>query len=392
MTPSLGLSSSIQPRSLVAKLPGIQLQHAQGDSSTKGRPQASQQQSAEMFWPAVASLCWTFCSSGLILLNKELMVADGFNFPMTLTAAGQLTSYVGGKIHLDPYPHRNWLILLAHCNSDMRVIVCYSTECMSRYAGLALARIGFMSCRPRPTIRFFLKRLLPIVLLSALSLVSGNMAYTSLSVAFIQVLKVLLPAITLIVSVAAGVEHLTAPLAVSVILITAGTGYAAVLESQSGHFSSIGLAQFLLSAVCEGSRTVLVQLLLGQMKYNAVEALVYLSPCTGSVLAVGALLWEREGLAAAGGGLYKVSCKPHVYLLAAAGGFLVNLTTFWAIKATSGLTFKVLGCVKNSFVVWAGVLLGDSISGQQLCGYAVSLAGFLLYSRAKVSSSSVKHE
>lgn len=249
-----------------------------------------------------------------------------------------------------------------------------------------------MSCRQRPSMRFFVQHLLPIVLLSALSLVFGNMAYTSLSVAFIQVLKVLLPATTLAVSVAAGVEHLTAPLALSVVLITAGTGYAAVLESRTGHFSSVGLAQFLLSAVCEASRTVLVQLLLGQTKYNAVEALVYLSPCTGAVLSIGALIMERQGLTAPGGGFYKVSCKPLLYLLAAGGGFLVNLTTFWAIKATSGLTFKVLGCVKNSFVVWAGVLMGDVISRQQLCGYAVSLAGFLLYSRAKVVSSRTKHE
>lgn len=249
-----------------------------------------------------------------------------------------------------------------------------------------------MRCRQRPSVPFYVKRLLPIVLLSALSLVLGNMAYTSLSVAFIQVLKVLLPAITLAVSVAAGVERLTTPLAVSVVLITLGTGYAAVLESQTGHFSSIGLAQFLLSAVCEASRTVLVQVLLGQTKYNAVEALVYLSPCIGGLLAIGALFMERQGLTASDGGFYKVSCKPQLYLLAAGGGFLVNLTTFWAIKATSGLTFKVLGCVKNSFVVWAGVLLGDVITSQQLCGYGVSLAGFLLYSQAKVASSRAKHE
>ena len=249
-----------------------------------------------------------------------------------------------------------------------------------------------MSCRQRPSTSFFLKRLFPIALLSALSLVSGNMAYTSLSVAFIQVLKVLLPATTLAAGVAAGVDHLTVPLAVAVTLITAGTGYAALLESQTGHFSSIGLVQFLLSAVCEALRTVLVQLLLGQMKYNAVEALLYLSPCTGGLLAIGALLWEWEGLTEPHGGFYKVYQKPLLYSFAAAGGFLVNLTTFWAIKATSGLTFKVLGCVKNSFVVWAGVLLGDVISGQQLCGYAVSLAGFLLYSHAKVRLSRTKHD
>ena len=54
------------------------------------------QQGAGLLRPAAALLCWTVCSSGLILLNKKLMVADGFNHPMALTAAGQLTSYIGG--------------------------------------------------------------------------------------------------------------------------------------------------------------------------------------------------------------------------------------------------------------------------------------------------------
>jgi hypothetical protein len=256
-------------------------------------------------------------------------------------------------------------------------------------SGSALAKMGFMSCRPRPDGAFFCKRLLPIVILSAISLVSGNMAYLSLSVAFIQVLKVLLPAITLAVGVAAGIERLTLSLTISVCLISVGTGYAAVLESQTSHFSLVGLAYFLVSAACEASRTVMVQLLLGKMQYNAVEALVYLSPMTAMCLGFGAFLFEWDGLTAHHGGMYKVSCHPSRYLLAATGGFVVNLTTFWAIKATSGLTFKVLGCVKNSFVVCAAVLMGDVISLQQMCGYFVSVVGFVMYTYTKTSANPV---
>ena len=69
-------------------------------SSTQCKQKGSWQRTAEVFWPATALLCWTFCSSGLILLNKELIVTDGFKFPMALTAAGQLTSYIGGETHV----------------------------------------------------------------------------------------------------------------------------------------------------------------------------------------------------------------------------------------------------------------------------------------------------
>ena len=94
MTPSLGLSDSIQAPST---LPDTKSRNAHANSSKQHKPQISWQQPGDILWPAVALLCWTFCSSGLILLNKELIVTDGFKFPMTLTAAGQLTSYLGGK-------------------------------------------------------------------------------------------------------------------------------------------------------------------------------------------------------------------------------------------------------------------------------------------------------
>ena len=343
-------------------------------------------QATALLWSAAALLGWIISSSGLILLNKQLMVTDGFKFPMALTAAGQFTSYLGGELSAVCNLNLCASLTLSACAHGC--MPCLGATSSAPHAGLALAKTNFMTCRPWPSGAFVLQRLLPIVILSALSLVSGNMAYLSLSVAFIQVLKVLLPAVTLAVGVAAGIERLTPALVVSVVLISVGTGYAAVLESQTSHFSIIGLSYFLLSAACEAARTVLIQLLLGKLNYNAVEALVYLSPMIAVCLGMGVMLFEWEGLTAHHGGLYKVSCNPSQYLLAATGGFIVNLTTFWAIKATSGLTFKVIGSVKNSFVVCAGVFMGDVISIQQLCGYFVSVAGFIMYTYTKSPTSS----
>lgn len=63
---------------------------------------------------------------------------------------------------------------------------------------------------------------------------------------------------------------------------------------------------------------------------------------------------------------------------------LVNLTSYMAISTTSSLTFKVAGCLKNLVVIWYGVVAhGDHIGVGHLVGYAVSVAGFVLYSRLK---------
>ena len=58
---------------------------------------AEPQKSTRLIWSVAALLCWTVSSSGLILLNKELMVSYDFPYPMALTASGQFSSYLGGE-------------------------------------------------------------------------------------------------------------------------------------------------------------------------------------------------------------------------------------------------------------------------------------------------------
>lgn len=69
--------------------------------------------------------------------------------------------------------------------------------------------------------------------------------------------------------------------------------------------------------------------------------------------------------------------------MAVAASFLVNLTTLFAIQASSSTTFKVAGCLKNSLVVWAGATLGDRVTPAQVQGYLLSLLGFSLYTGVK---------
>jgi len=60
-------------------------------------------------------------------------------------------------------------------------------------AGWLVAQLGWMKLGPRPSPRVFATRLLPVVAFTAGSLYFGNVAYLSLSVAFIQILKACAP-------------------------------------------------------------------------------------------------------------------------------------------------------------------------------------------------------
>lgn len=197
--------------------------------------------------------------------------------------------------------------------------------------------------------------------------------------------QVLTPAVTLAVAVAIGLERLTGPLVGSVALITAGTAIAAVMESSMGSFSWVGTSYFMLSLLLEAIRVVAIQLLLGQLRFNEAEILVFLGSPASLLLLLASFLLEHKRLAQAGGLLAAVRGSPAMFAASMTLGAMVNLSTALAIRTSSGLTFKVSGCVKNAFVVFYGIFTGDHVSSTQLLGYGVSVAGFAWYARNKQS-------
>ena len=94
--PSLKAPNSVQSSNYTCLPPNV-VQHKEDHGQTHKMHTADSPQAITLLWPASALLCWTICSSGLILLNKELMVNDGFTYPMALMTAGQFASYLGGK-------------------------------------------------------------------------------------------------------------------------------------------------------------------------------------------------------------------------------------------------------------------------------------------------------
>lgn len=200
---------------------------------------------------------------------------------------------------------------------------------------------------------------------------------------FIQIIKAAAPAFTLTLCMLAGMEQFSLLVAVSVLMVSCGTGLATLVESGTGAFSWLGFACIFFSTFLEAVRVVMTQQLLGSLRFNAVEVVVWLGPPTALILFTGSFIWEREGLMSYGFAL--IGEKPLWYLGAVSLGFVVNVAAALGIQTTSSLTFKVVGCVKNTLVVWWGILLGDRVEGLQMLGYTASLAGFLLYSRMKIA-------
>ena len=201
-------------------------------------------------------------------------------------------------------------------------------------------------------------------------------------IAFIQVLKVATPLFTLGISAVIGLDSITRAKCLAVTFILLGSCIATFVESNSVGFSWFGLQIMIFSALLEAIKVVYIQKLLGSLDLTSVEMVVYLGPPTAILL--GSASWLLEGQGLKEYGVSRMQRRPLFYLAALLGGFGVNLSTAFAIQASSSLTFKVWGCMKNTAVVIFGCLMGDVLDRWQVLGYVVSTLGFLLYTWTKL--------
>jgi hypothetical protein len=152
----------------------------------------------------VVPLLWMAVSSGLILLNKHLMVEKGellaLNAPMTMNilvrnvCPGMCTLLrvaAGPEVTLD----------------HVRVPAGFKFPMVLSSLGQAFsAAAAFFCCHVIKVvpaekvvdIPFFLQRMLPVGFFMAITLVCGNAVYMYLTVAFIQMLKAFTPVITML--------------------------------------------------------------------------------------------------------------------------------------------------------------------------------------------------
>jgi len=290
----------------------------------------------------VSSIAWMGVSSGLILLNKSIL-SNGFPYPMALSGLGMGFSSIASYI------------------------TCH--------------HLKLVEAKKVVSWHFYITHILPVGLCMALTLHFGNLVYLHLTVSFIQILKSFTPVITMLALFIAQLETPTKRLIWSVSVIAVGTSIASLGEL---NFSALGVLIMLSSETFEAVRLVMTQLLLTGLKFHPIEGLMYLAPACFFWLATGSLAMELRPMLA-GGAFEVVAAQPGKFVLAAGLGFAVNSIAYIIIQTASSLTLKVLGTVKNAFVVWLGIfLLGDTMTFLQGIGYSISIAAFYWYQRIKM--------
>ena len=221
----------------------------------------------------------------------------------------------------------------------------------------------------------YVQKIVPVGFLFAIVLWLGNFG-DQLSVAFIQMVKALMPCVVYLVGVAFKVESFKTRVMANMVAIAVGVSIASYGEL---NFHAFGFALLMASIVCEAVRVVSIQLLLtaADIKLNSVTTLYYVSPACFAFLTVPFVFLELPKLLAAD----DVNVNPAVLLSNATLAFALNVSVYLLIGKTSALTMNVAGVIKDWILIFISSMLFDApISATQLSGYLLAFAVVCYYS------------
>ncbi|KAB2579607.1 hypothetical protein BFW01_g4925 [Lasiodiplodia theobromae] len=287
----------------------------------------------------IFAVFWIAASGGVILFNKWILHTLQFSFPIFLTT---------------------WHLTFA-------TIV---TQCLARYTNLLDSRHKVPMTR-----EVYMRAIMPIAVFNSLSLICGNVAYLYLSVSFIQMLKATNAVVTLLVTWALGQAQPNVSKLYQVVFIVIGVFIASVGEIK---FDLFGFLIQMSGVGFEATRLVLVQRVLSapEFKMDPLVSLYYYAPATVLTNALPTLIFEYPKLT--GAELAKVGF--FTLIANASVAFMLNFAVVLFIKRTSAVTLTLCGVLKDILLVVASVVIfWDPVTGTQIFGYGIALAGLMYY-------------
>ncbi|GAB4825636.1 hypothetical protein Ancab_008510 [Ancistrocladus abbreviatus] len=327
-------------------------------------------------------LIYILLSSGVILYNKWVLSPKYFNFPFPITLT---------MIHMG----------------------------FSGVIAFFLVRVFKVVTPVKMTFEIYATCVIPISAFFASSLWFGNTAYLHISVAFIQMLKALMPVATFLMAVICGTDKLRCDVFLNMVLVSVG-----VVISSYGeiHFNIIGTVYQVTGIFAEALRLVLTQVLLQKkgLTLNPITSLYYIAPCRvagtwegwlemftsflglhrtvvtwGSALALEKLhqwmsfvflfipwfLLEKAAM-----DVSQIQFNFWIFFSNAVCALALNFSIFLVIGRTGAVTIRVAGVLKDWILIALSTVIfpESTITGLNIIGYGIALCGVVMYNYLKV--------
>ncbi|XP_041018634.1 probable sugar phosphate/phosphate translocator At3g17430 [Juglans microcarpa x Juglans regia] len=288
-------------------------------------------------------LVYIVLSSGVILYNKWVLSTKYFNFPYPITLT---------MIHMG----------------------------FSGAVAFFLIRIFKVVAPIKMTFKIYATCVVPISTFFASSLWFGNTAYLYISVAFIQMLKALMPVATFLTAVVCGTDKLRCDVFLNMLLVSVG-----VVISSYGeiHFNVLGTAYQVMGMFGEALRLVLTQVLLQKkgLTLNPITSLYYIAPCSFVFLFVPWYFLEKPVMEVS-----QIQFNFWIFFSNALCALALNFSIFLVIGRTGAVTIRVAGVLKDWILIALSTALFPEsiITSLNIIGYAIALCGVIVYNYLKV--------
>ncbi|KAK4744571.1 hypothetical protein SAY87_010883 [Trapa incisa] len=288
-------------------------------------------------------LIYILLSSGVILYNKWVLSPKYFNFPLPITLT---------MIHMG----------------------------FSGAVAFFLVRVFKVVPPVKMTFEIYATCVMPISAFFASSLWLGNTAYLHISVAFIQMLKALMPVATFLMAVLCGTDKLRCDVFLNMVLVSVG-----VVVSSYGeiHFNVIGTVYQVTGIFAEALRLVLTQVLLQKkgLTLNPITSLYYIAPCSFVFLFFPWFLLEKSEMEVS-----QIQFNFWIFFSNALCALALNFSIFLVIGRTGAVTIRVAGVLKDWILIALSTVIfpESTITGLNIVGYAIALCGVVMYNYIKV--------
>ncbi|KKY35069.1 hypothetical protein UCDDA912_g04927 [Diaporthe ampelina] len=275
--------------------------------------------------------------------------------------------FIADRDQADPYDFAEYPLFLTTWHQVFATIM---TQLMARFTKILDSRHNVPM-----TPHTYGRAIVPIGVMFSLSLVCGNLAYLTLSVSFIQMLKATTAVATLLATWAFRIAPPNVKVLGNVTVIVLGVVIASFGEIKfvfSGFMFQVG------GVVFEALRLVLVQRLLssGDFKMDPLVSLYYFAPACAVTNGLFTAIVELPRLTMED--IYGLG--PAILFANAFVAFLLNVSGVLLIGKTSAVVLTMSGVLKDVLLVFASMILfHDPVTAQQFFGYSIALAGLVYY-------------
>lgn len=310
-----------------------------------------------MFWSycrtGTTILIW-YCISASIILVTKWLFTEHFSFPLTVTTFSNAVASV-------------WALLVSFHPR-------FHVEKLSRER--------------------FLKYVLPIGFCTALEIGSSNVALKILSVSFGTILKGGGPVFTFLWGLVLSVEVFSCRVLFA--LVTIALGIALASMGEGSEFQLLGFCLQLLSSALGGLRWAMTHKLLkasADQPLSPLAAVLYTSPLTSLCVLPVALGLEGPKLWTYDIDSSEVIVTLLTMTLIATLVFLLLMSEYWLVNATSSLTLSVAGVFKELLTIGGGMFFfAETVDTLNVIGFLISQLGIFFYIWLRFDKSSSSYE